>query len=224
MNRTLSKSELSRLVGISRAATGKAAKTHFADAITPNGRIDVDHPVVREWLEARGVNEIPDSAKLTKPVPGKKAAVNTYEKRLDPRRSAGIQTRVGDYDLKDLEDLTIREVVMKYGSVDGFKRFIESLKGIAEYKFRELKVKQQRGELIERDRVASVVFPMIDVAFTRLVSDVPTSLSKLIVARVESGGEGTARDVEELIINANGVVLKNLKKSIKKIGFMKNEN
>lgn len=135
-----------------------------------------------------------------------------------------VQTRIGNYDISDLENLTVREVVMRHGSVDGFKRFVEALNKIAEYKYRELRVETQRGEVVRRDRVAGVVFSVIDVAFSRLVSDVPESLSKIIVARVESGGDDTVADVERLIRDANSKALKNVKTAVRKTGFLKDAN
>ena len=131
-----------------------------------------------------------------------------------------MQIRAGEYAIEDLENLTIREVVMRHGSIDGFKRFVESLKNIAEYKYREMRVQQQRGDLIERDKVSGQVFPLIDVAFSRLVSDVPASVSKLVVARAESGGPDTVRDVQGIIRDANSRVLKNVKTALEKLEFL----
>lgn len=113
---------------------------------------------------------------------------------------------------------------MRYGSVDGFKRFVDSLKNIADYKFRELRIRQQRGDLVSRDLVSGAVFPLIDVAFQRLVSDVPAAVTQQVVARVESGGDDVAADVEKIIRDANSRVLKNAKESISKLEVLKDAN
>jgi hypothetical protein len=65
------------------------------------------------------------------------------------------------------------------------------------------------------------VFPLIDTAFSRLVSDVPDSVSKLILARCEAGGPETLSDVQQLIREANSRVLKNVKMSVGRLEVLK---
>jgi len=83
---------------------------------------------------------------------------------------------------------------------------------------------QQRGDLIEREKVAGLVFPLIDVAFSRLVSDVPEAVSKMVVARCEAGGPETTADVMQLIRDANSRVLKNMKQSAARLEFLDDAN
>lgn len=226
MSTVISRAELSRWAGVSRTAVTKACRIGgpLFDALSGKG-VDVEHPIAREWLGAHGVHELPGSR--PKAPPAKKKAARTARPKTAKPKSApapAVHPTVPGQEISDLEELTVREVVMRYGSVDGFKRFVESLKNIAEYKHRELRVRQQRGELIERDVVAGVVFPMIDVAFARLVSDVPESLSKILIARVEAGGPETAVDVVQLIRDANSRVLKNVKQSAARLEFLTDGN
>mgnify|MGYP000041206113 CR=1 FL=1 len=223
--REVSKAELARWAGVSRQAVTKACKpgAPLYDASGGKG-VDVEHPLVREWLESHGVRDLPEPRPdVPKPVKSRAKAARA-KSPTSPTASPPAETGTVPHELKDLEDLTVREVVMRYGSVDGFKRFVDALKNIAEYKHRELRVKQQRGELIEREKVAGLVFPMIDVAFSRLVSDVPDSVSKLVVARTESGGPDTTTDVRNLIRDANSRVLKNLKQTAARLEVLKDAN
>lgn len=221
--RLISKAELARWANVSRQAVTKATKpgAPLYDAADTRG-VDVEHPLVREWLSSHGVVDLPGPRPPTQKA--KKTKQSTRPSSDKTRASPAEPAMPKTDSIEDLEDLTVREVVMRYGSIDGFKRFVDSLKNIAEYKHRELRVRQQRGDLIARERVAGVVFPMIDVAFARLVSDVPESLSKLIIARVESGGPDTASDVQKLIRDANSRVLKNLKQSAQKIPELNHAN
>lgn len=191
--RYVSKAELSRRAGVSRAAITKACKNALYDATTSKG-VDVDHPVVREWLSSHGVQP---------------SGVQPHPTQTE--RSPPPPTPL---DLDNLDDMTVRDVVMRFGSVDGFKRFVDALRGITEFKYKELRAKQQRGQLIERSVVAGVVFPLVDAAFSRLVSDVPSALSKMLIARVQSGGPDTLADVQRMIQDANGRVLRNVKQLI----------
>ncbi len=222
MSRIVSKAELARWGGVSRQAVAKLCKPGalLYDATTAKG-VDVEHPLVVEWLSGHGVDEIPENGAQAKP---KADRPPTPTPKKPPAADPPPTVPAAPDGVEDLENMTVREVVMRYGSVDGFKRFVESLKNIAEYKHRELRVRQQRGELIERDKVAGVVFPLVEVAFTRLVSDVPEAVSKQVIARVESGGPDTTADVVALIRDANSRVLKNLKQSVTRLEFLDDAN
>lgn len=219
MTRIISKAELSRWAGVSRAAVTKACKINLSDAVLPSG-VDVTHPLVRDWLRGHGVDTLPEVSAAAKQKTRKAPVRKPQPKRIVPQAAPPPAV----HDLEHLEDLTIREVVMRYGSVDGFKRFVDSLKSISEYKYKELRAKQQRGDLVERHKVAGLVFPMIDVAFSRLVTDVPVAVSKSVVARVQSGGPETYTDVQKIIRDANSRVLKNVKQSAMSLEILNDAN
>lgn len=220
MTRTVSKAELARWAGVSRAAVTKACKGPLYDAADTDG-VDVTHPLVRQWLAGHNVHSLPEEVATPD---GQDPPKRKRPSAPRPKSAPAEQTAAVPYELRDLENMTVREVVMKFGSVDGFKRFVDSLKNIAEYKHRELRVRQQRGDLIEREKVAGLVFPLIDVAFARLVSDVPESVSKMVVARCEAGGPETTADVMQLIRDANSRVLKNMKQSAARLEFLNDAN
>lgn len=223
MSRFISKAQLARWANVARSTAKRACDGPLYDATTDSG-VDVEHPLVVEWLDAHGCHEIPTESA---PAPTKKAKTTKKPKpkpTVPNTTPAKPTARPEPHDLEHLEDLTVREVVMRYGSVDGFKRFVDSLKSISEFKYKELRAKQQRGDLIEREKVAGLVFPMIDVAFSRLVTDVPDSVTKLVIARVESGGADTAADVQKIIRDANSRVLKNVKQSAMNLELLSDAN
>ena len=199
MTKRIPKAELARWCGVARSTVTRACRTTLADACTSQG-VNVDHPLVKEWLRSHGVHA---------PVSGTTGAEPAQHDTTPPVPAPVPMS----HDLEHLEELTVREVVMRYGSVDGFKRFVDSLKSISEYKYKELRAKQQRGDLVDRQKVAGLVFPLLDVAFARLVTDVPVAVSKAVVARVESGGPDTYADVQKIIRDANSRVLKNAKQA-----------
>jgi len=230
MNNLITKAALARLAGVSRAAVGKAAKGALADAVDGK-KINVAHPLVIEWLSSKGA-DAPEPAATT-PVPPattkraakkktakKKTAAKSKSKPVPPTAQATqpnpAPITVGGYDIDGLEDLTLREIVMRYGSIDGFKRYVESLKSISDFNLRDMKMKAHRGELIQRDLVSGTLMPLIDVAYQRLVSDVPAAITQQIIARVESGGDDVIGDSEKIIRDAVSRVLKNTKNSIMK--------
>lgn len=232
---------MSRWAGVSRTAVTKAAAEQFPDAVI-DGKINVHHGLVREWLASHNCVDLPPPVKPTpKKLPPKRAKAKSRRKAppkkpapakveepepLPAARSASpvFPRDIAGHPFEELENLTVREVVMRYGSIDGFKRFVDSLKTIADFKFREVRNEQQRGELIDRKRVAGAVFPLIDLAYARLVSDVPASLAQLVVARVQSGGDEVVREVEDMIREANSKVLKGTKTAITQTGVVTDAN
>ena len=198
--RLIKKSEFARLAKTKSAVITNKFKGKNADCLIDN-QVDLDHPVVIDFLKSRGVTNIPSENVVE---------VNPIETKEDK--------------IEDFEDLTLRQIVMRYGSFEGFNRYIQSIKTIAEYKNRELRNQTQRKEVVERERVATLVFSIIDIAFSRLVSDVPNAVSKLVIARCDSGGTDTPADVERIIREANSRVLKNLKEHIETMELLKDEN
>lgn len=223
MTRIISRAELGRWAGVNKTTSARACKKLLADAVVGAG-VDVEHPLVRQWLSARGVDRLPPENDAPKPK-GKKRVRKKPAATTQVRQPPPVQHQQPQaHDLDHLENLTIREVVMRYGSVDGFKRFVDSLKSISEFKYKELRAKQQRGDLVDRQKVAGLVFPMIDVAFSRLVTDVPVAVSKSVVARVQSGGPETYTDVQKIIRDANSRVLKNVKQSAMNLEILSDAN
>lgn len=242
MSNLITKAALSRLAGVSRMAVTKAAKGALADAVVDK-KINLNHSLVIEWLKSHGVKdedihlpEPKEKTTTTKPVAKKKSKKKKAAAKSKPGTVPDKPTpappmpaakpnpapiTVGGYDIDGLEDMTLREIVMRYGSIDGFKRYVDSLKSISDFNMRDMKMKTHRGELVQRDLVAGTLIPLIDVAYQRLVSDVPAAITQQIIARVESGGEDMIGDSEKIIRDAVSRVLKNTKSSIMKMEILK---
>jgi len=244
MMRVVSQSNLARLGGVKVAVLWQlVVRGRLAAArVELGGRknaVNVDHPLVIEWLADHGCNNVDDKyTKLVEPVPDiKRAKKNKYNEpkpKLKPkpepkaekvprretmtdgqRRYFNIeQTHIGGHSVEDLADLTVKEIVTRYGSVDGFKRFVDSLKTISDYNFRELRTQERRGELIERERVSGVLMQVIDVAFRRLVSDVPANISQQVLACVQTGGDDVIIQIEKIYRDANTLILQSTKEKL----------
>ncbi len=121
---------------------------------------------------------------------------------------------IGGIKTKNLAQLTIHEVVMKHGTLDGFKSLVESLKIIAAYKYRLLRIQQTRGELIRRDMVNRALIPLVDIAYQKLTVDLPPVLCQDIITCVKSGGADVVLSVEKMIRDAISHELKATKKTV----------
>jgi len=124
------------------------------------------------------------------------------------------------WDMTRLENLTVKEIVMKFGTVQGFKQWVDALRSISDYQYRDIRIQESRGDLIPRAVVESQVFPLIDVCFQRLVTDMPDTLCKQIIARVEGGGPEVAVDVQKMIHDMASRILLNTKKSLEDLPFL----
>lgn len=102
-------------------------------------------------------------------------------------------------DLEDLGALTLREVLDRWGTLRGLADGVKALKDFADMKNKESAAAQRRGQLVDRSLVSAVLVPLIDLAFRRLVTEMPVALGEQIIARVMAGGEDLRLDVEALI-------------------------
>ncbi len=119
-------------------------------------------------------------------------------------------------DLKDIGKLTLREIVLKWGTLPGLLAAVKASKLFAEFQLREVEAAKKRGDLIDRKVLTSVVWPLVDMAFRRLTAEAPTALREQIIARVMSGGDDLALDVERLIHDENAGILKDCQASLRK--------
>ena len=192
----ITKAELARVANVSRSAITKAANGPIAAAVV-NGKINIEHALVIEWLSSKNIY-----------IDGVKA-----KQKADVIKSQE-PTTIGGIDIKELEHLTIKEIGMQYGTLDGFKIFVETLRSISTYNFKNMRRKTLRSTLIDRDLVSKSIFSLIDVANDKLTSELPQVLVKNIVTRVQNGGNVLSEDVEKMIRDSISRELKNTKKIV----------
>lgn len=149
--RLVARSKLARMAGVSPAAITKACRKRLAPACHGR-RLDLDHPVVREYLESK---ELPTSAKAP---------------FQDPA------------DIRVLLDCRLREIVDWFGTLEGFADYVDVRKKIAETHKTELYNQRQAGELIERELVRTHVFGALEAMNLRLLTDTPKTVSRRLYA------------------------------------------
>jgi len=222
----ISMAELSRLSGRSRQAISKACKE--GGLLFPamvDRKINVNHKSVQEYLQKSRIDSANalKNQKTKKPTPPRKKAKKQAKKKTVSGKKKDKGSENGsengyhiDIEIEDLEEMTVKEVAMKYGGMPGFKVYIDALKTIAEYKNKAIMAKQKRADLVDRLSMESVSIALIDLAFKRLVTDVPASLSQSVHSTVKAGGKNVIFKIEDLYRKANSKVLKDVKKEILK--------
>jgi len=210
------------------AFTEWLAKYGVFDIDDKHCRLIENEEEAKERLKKTKLKDKNKAAKKKKKTIPEKVAAIKIESVAEPGQTEGQrrynkekQTHVGGYPIAELANITLQELVMRYGSIDGFKRCVDSLNSIAEYNFRQVKIEERRGILISRTLVSSVIFQVIDTAFQRLVTDIPANITQQVIGCVKSDGDNIPADIEKIYRDANSSVLKNIKVAILKTGLMK---
>jgi hypothetical protein len=103
--------------------------------------------------------------------------------------------------IEDFRHLPFDEILTRWGDLEALVSAVKAAKLYGDLRAREADARSKRGELVERRIVSAVLVPLVNLAFTRLVSEAPLALREQIISRVMSGGEDLSVDVEKLIRN-----------------------
>jgi len=244
MIRTITQRRLAGLANVGEMVVSKLVKGRLSKCkIVQNGRskgLNVDSALIVEWLATHNVFYVDDKycrIILTKkeqelaqnksnaaPLSRRPEVVKEVtsdaptQERSDRKKEFNNeqQSKIGTYNVDDLEHLTLREIIDRYGSIDGFKRFVESERIMLDNGIKEQKLNKARGDLIELVLVKRVVIDSYDLAFNMLVSDIPSRITQQIIATVTMGGSDVVPDIERIYRDSISTVLKNLKTKISK--------
>ena len=176
-------------------------------ATVPSAEVGAtDSPEPRETAEPASPNAGPDSRSFAGEIP----APEDYELwELQ-------QTAVHHFpkDLADLGAMTLRELVGKFGNLAAVREGVRALKDFADMQVKQQLAATRRRDLVDRRAVEVVFVPLVDLAFKRLIGEMPVALRQQIVARVLAGGDDLATDVEELIRRETGNILEDCKAAV----------
>lgn len=178
--RLVTRAELARHAGCTRMAVTAACKERLAKACH-GAKVDIDHASVRAWLKKRGRD-------LPAPPPEEPAAPKS-EPPARPRAAQNGQIRAptGIEDIDGFEDLTLREIVARFGSMSVHSDWLDMRRKQTQIRERELKNHELEGKLIPREAVRVHVFGVIDGAFRRLLQDAPKTIARRVYAMAKAG-------------------------------------
>lgn len=196
-----SQAKTALILKVSKQAVQKRCKEggDLHEATNDKKQVNLWHPKIQTWKA-----EIEEKQEETRgPAPESKT-----KKKDNPQRHVGFSTQVS---FSEVENLTIKEVVERYGGLTGFMNYVKSLSGISDWKSKELKYQEKRGELIQKVPTAKSLFTLFDVAFRRIVSEYPGTVTDQIFA-IAKGKKKTARiDAIELQEQTLSQILKSVK-------------
>lgn len=202
MRRLVSKTQFAALARVTQAAITKACKGPLADALE-GVRIDLDHVCAQQYLEGKGIDPTELSDRLTASV-----AAPAASRQTDPPNAATEASSLGG-DVGSIAELTIRQIVERFGTEVRFKDYLSNLKAIEDIRSKRLQNEEAEGALIERERVKTHVFGMIDGAHRRLLTDAPKTIARRLyaMARSESPVEDAESTVRDIISSQLRVVI-----------------
>lgn len=208
-----SQSKTAVILRISRQAVQKLCKGKFNPAVCKEGKekgkVNLWHPVVQQHkadLEAKKAN-----------VSGPTPPGNGSKKGKSVSVSVSLpQNGNLEITFEDVENLTIKEIVERYGGIAGFKNYVDALDKMSAWKNKELKYEQARKKLIKKNPVARSLFSIVDIAFRRIVTEYPTTVTDQLIA-ISLGKKKTARiDAIALQEQALSKILKGVKREVLK--------
>lgn len=210
-----SHAKTARLLGVKdRQLISKHCKGRLKPAVgidgKEKGKINFWHSSVQEYkaeLEAK-------KAAVSGPVPKSKPETGSSKVQT------ATTTNNGNFNIEvtfeEIENLTLKQIVQQYGGITGFKNYVDALDKMSAWKNKELKYEQARKKLIKKNPVARSLFSIVDIAFRRIVTEYPTTVTDQLIA-IALGKKKTARiDAIALQEQALSKILKGVKKEVLK--------
>lgn len=105
--------------------------------------------------------------------------------------SGGVIHEIPD-DLGDFVDMTLREILLRFGTSTAFLDWLKATKSIEDINEKRLRNAQTRGELVNRELIKRGVIEPFDTAFNKLLTD-----GAKTIARRVSAMTGAGRPVED---------------------------
>jgi len=195
MPKMVARAELARLAGVSAAAITKACKGQLRDACEGK-RVDLEHEAVRRYLEGKGVR-----GDTTPDEPGPASEQASAVSGARAQRFVTSLEHLEQSDIDGMEDLTLRELTDKFGTVTAFKDWLDARKKISDIREKDLKNAEVEGTLISRELVEHHVFGAIENANRQLLSDSPKTITRRLFAMARSGAppEEAERVVRDIV-------------------------
>ncbi len=226
----ISKAEFSRKYGISAAMAGKLTKKKLLKAMCGN-RIDINHASVTLYLAERRKRELEaadeevNAAKRVEKVakPTKKTILPTAKEPKQPRGRPKRKTHAidegflqppEDDELKEFNDMPLKEILRRYGTMTQFKDLLTSTKVIEDIHAKRIANAKASGDLISRELVHTYVFGAIEAILIRLIQDSPRTITARLFNAFESGQ--TVEEGEVIVRNLQSSQIKGMKKEVEK--------
>jgi hypothetical protein len=207
----ISRADLARMRGVSRAAVTQALRSKLAPAL--HGQlVDASHPVVKAWLGAAdgAATASPKPAKAPPPTPTKptRTAKNAAPQPPAVRPELPPEEPAPSDDELDAFAELLRPLVTRFGTSRAFALWLAAADKLEVIRERRLKNEEAEGKLISRDLVKTHVLGAVEAGNRRLLNDSPKTIARRIYAAAKAGEpvESAEQVVREIIESHLGPV------------------
>ncbi len=222
MARLISRTEFARIANVTQAAITKACNGRLS-AACHGVRIDVAHAAAQAYLAHRlgadaargqpGQPKTPVNGAAAPPAPtgpgrnGSAAppAVGPATGGKEPVRLVSREVT----NINDVADMTIRQVVSKFGTVTAFKDWLGALRTIEEVREKNLRNAETDGNLISIRLVQTHVMGALESGYRRLLTDSPKTIARQVYAAAKA--DVPIEDAENLVRESISSQLKPMK-------------
>ena len=144
----------------------------------------------------------------------KSAALAEANARRNADINDGMIHEIPD-DIEAFLDMTLRELVQRFGTDVAFIDWLKSTKMIEDINEKRLKNAQTKGELISRKLVKDHVIDTFNSAHLRLMKDVSKSIAAGVVSKAKGGA--TLPEIEACVSDVVGSFIKPIKNKISRV-------
>ena len=198
----LTHAAFANVAGVSKQAVSKSTKEGLLKKAVVNDRIDMMHPNAVAYLKRprKGSHRPkPDPKSVTQ----KLTDASTNGDPTSPTNGGSaaelLVTDTG-LDISRYADMTLRELVDRFGSVRALKDWLEALKKIEDIREKRLNNEEVQRALISRELVKTHVFGFLEAGNRRLLGDTPKTIARRLYALARSDqpieeGEKLVREI-----------------------------
>lgn len=201
MQKLIKQKEFAALAGVTPAAITQI-KNRLGAALVGK-KIDVNHPLAQAYLEERKAKQSKTPAPGFPEIPREKIG-GMEDGQIVLSDSLARKSEIPS----DLAGLTLGEIVERFGSVPEFSSYVKAQTNLEDYQTKRAKRRELRGKLINKEHEARVVFGIVEALSRRLLTDIPQTLSRRVVAIAFQEPVEADYRVQEEIKAANSNALK----------------
>ena len=158
----LTQKELAAKCDVAGSCISRLCCTKFKPALVGR-RIDINHSIIKKYIE-------------------KHTGLTTKQQNDKNREPIEIPT-----DIKDFADMTLNELIQKFGTDTAFVEWLRATKSIEDINEKRLKNAVTQGELVDRKLIKKGVIEPFDTAFNKLLTDGAKTIARRVSSMANSG-------------------------------------
>ena len=181
--------EFARQAFVSRQAVDGKLKTGTL-ILNSAGKLDTDNPINRAYLDKHQQKLKQEAATEAFLQKTSQQAENTATNLIDNIEASGIVSAT------QLQNMTLGEIVRKFGSMDGIDKFVKLQKDLITIEEKNQRLQEKRLQQLPRDFVIARLFGFQQQQASRVL-DVPEAGADQIVAMVMANPDGCRQKIIE---------------------------